>query len=220
MKKTERRSERMKAEIIATAGRLFREHGYEDTTFQLIADELRISKGSISYHYKSKPWLVYSFFYRYMRAVQEYIRIHLTDNFNDYLYWCISHLRFYREIMIDESTRTLFYQEDHVSIWERESIGLVEEYFRAITNDYHKNLLEEEIHVAAVMCIGAKKNMFKEVTLYSKSIDVDLYCRHIVYMVGLLARLDENTIKTNIQRAYDFLNKHDFPNIPLYERIT
>lgn len=41
-------------QIVATADRLFYEHGFEPTSFAQIADQLGISRGNFYYHFKSK----------------------------------------------------------------------------------------------------------------------------------------------------------------------
>lgn len=47
------RTQNLKAQILQVAGRMFLEYGYSGTTFQKIADELNITKGSITYHFKT-----------------------------------------------------------------------------------------------------------------------------------------------------------------------
>jgi hypothetical protein len=53
--------------------------------------------------------------------------------------------------------------------------------------------------------------MFEESARYSERGEIDAYCRHLIYMVGLLARLDELTIQLNIQRAFAFADEHPLP---------
>ena len=52
LKETESRN--LKEEILTVTGRMFLEYGYSGTTFQKIADELNITKGAITYHFKNK----------------------------------------------------------------------------------------------------------------------------------------------------------------------
>ena len=59
LKETESRN--LKEEILTVTGRMFLEYGYSGTTFQKIADELNITKGAITYHFKNKFMIMETF---------------------------------------------------------------------------------------------------------------------------------------------------------------
>jgi AcrR family transcriptional regulator len=203
--------ETLKSSIITTAGALFHKNGYEKTTYQMIADELGISKGSISYHFKSKPWIIYFYFFRYVQNMFSYIRENLTDTPNAFLIHCIEQIHFYRQVMKTEENRKLFLNMDHMEIWEQENLFIIKDYFREISRDFHRGMTEEDIHVAAIMSLGAKIGMFREADRYSDALDIDRFCYYFVHMIGLFSRLGEMIIHTNIARAFDFLEKHTIP---------
>ena len=60
MKKKARPAGVLKKDALIVAGRLFRQHGYDKTTFRMIADELDVTPSAIAYHFKSKSWIVHS----------------------------------------------------------------------------------------------------------------------------------------------------------------
>ncbi len=62
----------------------------------------------------------------------------------------------------DETSRALFFHADHAAIWENEGLSVIESRFREITGDFHKDLSDEEIHMVAVMDIGARMSLFRE----------------------------------------------------------
>lgn len=41
----------VKTQILTTAEKMFHDYGYNNTTFQQIADEIGITKSTISYHF-------------------------------------------------------------------------------------------------------------------------------------------------------------------------
>ena len=58
----ERKGERTKAHILATALKLFREHGYEATSMRAIADASGVSVGNAYHYFDSKEHLVQAFY--------------------------------------------------------------------------------------------------------------------------------------------------------------
>ena len=54
MKEQDTENKNLKDSILEVTGRMFLQYGYSGTTFQKVADELHIAKGSITYHFKNK----------------------------------------------------------------------------------------------------------------------------------------------------------------------
>jgi len=54
MKEHDTENKNLKDSILEVTGRMFLQYGYNGTTFQKVADELHIAKGSITYHFKNK----------------------------------------------------------------------------------------------------------------------------------------------------------------------
>jgi AcrR family transcriptional regulator len=211
MSKREKAGGPLRVRILNTAGQFFKQHGYEKTTYQMIADELKISKGSISYHFRNKTWIVYAFFERIMLAARAFVRDNLgEEDKNAYLSNCITQIIFYRSILSDELERSLFFHIEHISLWEKESLHIIKGYFFEIADDFHRGMTEEDIHVAAIMSLGAKMGMFREAVRFEGPQDIDKLCYYFVFMVGLFSRLDVMTIETNIRKAFEFLEGHPF----------
>ena len=53
MKEHDTENKNLKDSILEVTGRMFLQYGYNGTTFQKVADELHIAKGSITYHFKT-----------------------------------------------------------------------------------------------------------------------------------------------------------------------
>ena len=205
----------MKNEIITVAARLLKQHGYDKTTYQMIADILGISKSVITYHFKSKQLMVSSIFEDYVGLIQEYVNANLTDGFNFYLYHCIVHICLYREVMSIGNIKEIFFHKDIFSLWFNGKLDIIENSFRDITTDFKKDFTDDDIHLTAVMNQGAKQSLYYEFLENPGIMSVDKYCYYYVYLLGLLSKLDESTIQKNITRAYEFLSNHNTPVIDL-----
>lgn len=59
-----RKAERTRRQILETALRLFREHGYDGTTMRAIASEAGVSIGNAYYYFKSKEHLIQAYYGR------------------------------------------------------------------------------------------------------------------------------------------------------------
>ena len=199
--------------ILDAAERFFKKYGYDGTTFQMIADELGMTRAGIVYHFKSKHTLMHTLFEGYFNSVHDYVRENLTEGFNYYLYYCIFHIYISREIIKNQDNYQLFYHKDYVNSWEREKLWDVEESYRFITENFNKDFTKEELRLAAVMDLGARSRLFKEFTEGDGTITVAKYSYYRVYLMGVLSRLDEATIKKNIDRAFEFADTHVPPNI-------
>ncbi len=66
-------------EILEAATRLFAKHGYADTDTQLLADELRVGKGTLYRYFPSKSELFLAAVDRGMRKLCEYIEASIAD---------------------------------------------------------------------------------------------------------------------------------------------
>ena len=60
----------LKEEILRVAETMFCQYGYDATTFQKIADELHITKGSITYHFKNKHFIMGTLFEEYFALLR------------------------------------------------------------------------------------------------------------------------------------------------------
>ena len=207
----------LKHDILTVAERSFKTHGYDNTTFQMIADELNITRGAIVYHFKNKHRILHALFAGFFKQLHEYIRANLTESFNYYLYYCIFYIYVSREVIKNENNYRLFYHKDYIDSWEREKLLDVEESYRLITNDYNKDFTKEELRLATIMDMGARTRLFKEFTEGDGTITIEKYSYYRIYLIGVLSRLDEATIEKNIKRAFEFVESHAPPSIFLLE---
>jgi len=214
--KPHRSSNVLKQKISDVAERFFKEYGYEKTTFQMIADELGIGKGTITYHFKHKYLILYDYFQKFNNALIQYMNDNPPDNLNQYLMYCIHAQSFFREIIKKERSRELFFQEEQFEYWFTGQQSAHESMYRLISNDFHKDLSDEDILAAAMMTKGAVKCLFD---FFNKGdyITGEKFCYQLIYMVGILSRLDESMIQRNIQRTYEYVDSHDMPTISLLE---
>ena len=203
----------LKQDVLDVAERLFKEHGYDHTTFNMIADELGITRAGIVYHFKNKHMVLHALFEKFFNQLHEYVRANLTEGFNYYLYFCVFHIYVSREIIKNEHNYQLFYHKDYVGSWEREKLLDIEESFRLITDNFNKDFSKEELRLASVMELGARVQLFKEFTEGDGTITVEKYSYYRVYLMGVLSRLDEATINKNIERAFEFADNHTPPSI-------
>ena len=207
----------VRQDILNVAERLLKEHGYDKTTFQMMADELGITRAGIVYHFKNKHLVMHALFENYFNLVHGHVRKNLTDGFNYYLYYCIFHIYISREVIKNERNYQLFYHKDYVGSWEREKLWDVEESYRLITENFNKDFTKEELRLAAVMDLGARSRLFKEFKEGDGTITVEKYSYYRVYLMGVLSRLDEATISKNIKRAFEFVETYKPPSIFLLE---
>lgn len=201
--------------ILEVAERFFKKYGYRNTTFQMIADELGIANATISYHFKTKSHMLYEIFSKFFYLVSRYVSANLTEGFNYYLFYSIVCIQVYREIMKKESNWQLFYHKEQIEIWAKEKVHFFEERYRHISDDFHRGLSDEEIYMASIMDVGARLRMFQEFTYGEGNLTIDKYCYYHVYLMGKFSKLDENTIQSQIARAFEFANTHDMPTIYL-----
>lgn len=204
-------------DILCTAERLFKQHGYDNTTFEMIAEELGITRAGVVYHYKKKYFILHAIFENYFSLIRRYVHDNLQEGFNYYLYYCIFHICLSREIVKNERNAQLFYHKDYVDTPERERLWDVEGAYRLITENFNKEFTKEELRLAFVMDRGAKFNLFKEFREGDGTITVEKYSYYRVYLMGVLSRLDEATIKKNINRAFEFVELYPPPKLYLFE---
>lgn len=201
--------------ILKKSEQLFKKYGYDYTTFQMIADELGITRGAIVYHFKNKHRILYTLFEDYFQSIHNYIKANLNENFNYYLYYCIFYIYISREITKNEKNYQLFYHKDYINSWENEKLMDVETSYQLITENFNKDFSKEELRLATVMDLGARKSLFKEFADNAGVLTIDKYSYYRVYLIGVLSRLDEATIQKNIQRAFEFVDTHEQESIPL-----
>jgi len=206
----------MKNEILECAERLFKIHGYDKTTFQMIADELKITKGAISYHFKFKWGIFNELFSGYLLTLHNYIGKNLKTNYNSYQHYSIVYICLFRQFMATRENWESFYRNEVKTFLQQERFDLFKVMFEKITTDFHKDFTEEEIRMTCHMGIGAAVKLLKEFDLGTEPMPIDKYCYYYAYIIGIMSRLDEATIKKNIALAFEFLESHTPPKFSLF----
>jgi len=72
---TERRAPDVRSRLHDAALKLFRRHGISDTTLQMIADDLGVTKAAVYYHYKSKDELVVGVVSPFLERFQQVVEL-------------------------------------------------------------------------------------------------------------------------------------------------
>ena len=204
-----------KQEILRVAAQLLKEHGYDKTTYKIIADALGISKSIITYHFKSKPLLVSYIFEEYINEISKHIKSNLTSDCNCYLHRSIIDICLYREVLKNDMNKNLFFHEDLLKLWSEEKLSSIEGYIQEIANDFNVNILKEDIYINAVICQSVKKGLFYEYKRNPRFISEYKLCNAIASMTGILSGLDESTVLKNLMRAYEFIDRYSYPKIDL-----
>lgn len=204
-----------KKEILNVSEQLFKEYGYDHTTYKMIGEKLGITRGAIVYHFKNKHRILHTLFENYFNSLHEYIQNNLTEHFNYYLYYCIFYIYLSKEITKSEKNYQLFYHKDYMESWENEKILDVEKSYRLITDNFNKDFTDEELRLATIMDLGARTNLFKEFSEGDGTLTIDKYSYYRVYLIGVLSRLDEATIQKNIKWAFEFVDANELESIHL-----
>lgn len=210
------RSRDLKMDILDTAKRLFIEFGYDGATFQKIADELNITKGAITYHFKNKHFIILHVFDEYFNQIRAHISC-FPDEFRNY-YWhtALTYIYAYRKIMRHQQIRNLFYHHEQMSYWQSGKVNTVYKHYETITRDFHKSFTHDELLMTTYMDLGARTRIYLEYSSNPDLMTIDQYCHYHIYLLGLLARLDEHTVRENIGYAFDFADSHPF-DIKLFD---
>ena len=206
MGKSRKSSVEAKHDILVAARRLFKEHGYGNTTLQMIADELGIAQGTLGYHFSNKYKIANALFKGYIARLYKHIEANMPAGCNTYQYYLTVGFAFWREIMKDESVRDLYFEKDLVAIWDSDYMGEYEKKFRDIAQDFKKELSDEDIHMASVIEIGAVPRIYKEYATSDGAMSVDRFCYYQGYLTGALVNLDEAMIKKNLARVFEILD--------------
>jgi AcrR family transcriptional regulator len=215
--KQQKASDELRQNILDVAARHFKENGYENTTIKMIANDLHVAPGTILYHFKNKVWILHDLFDNYFIVLDEYIRITLQEGFNYYLYYSIMSIYVNQALIENERILELFYNKDHADIWKHQRVPSYEDQYRLISDDFNKDFTNAELRLAAIMDIGARTHLHKELVDGDGTISKENYSYCHAYLMGVFARLDEATIKKNLKRAFEFVGAHPAPSMALFD---
>ena len=205
-------SKAIKQRILDVSFRLFKEHGYDKTTFNMIADGAGISPGLITYHFKNKHNIIYEAFLSYCLQILNDTRENLTEGYNSYLYYCICHLYLLQVMVENEHNRKLLYDNKNRFKFLMSKIKfLVDEMYQIITTDFHKNFTDEEVYMASIMDMGAREWLYDELVKSDSKLTFEKFGYYHLYLIGEFSKLDEATIQYNIKKAYEFVKTHTTP---------
>ena len=207
----------LKSEILSCAEHLFKKHGYDKTTFQMIADDLGITKGAITYHFKFKWGLFDELFSNYLVDLHTFVGTNLRENYNCYLHYCVVYICFFRDAMKNQQNWNFFYKNEIRTFLEREKINLFNTMFERISTAFHKDFSIEEITVASIMASGAVVRLLAEYDQNPNFMPKDRYFHHIIKTIGMYAGLDTTTIEKNIARAFAFVDTSTPPTFCLFQ---
>lgn len=206
-------------DILNVASEFLNAYGYKGTTFQKIADELGITKGAITYHFKNKYYIMDELIDEFFRNIRHFIDQYPTEYRNTYWRYCVMYIYAYRIIMSTHNNIDLFYHKDQMSLWEQTKVHLVYSNYKSIAKDFHKEFSEEDLQVTTYLDLGARRRLYREYMNENPLVtDITKYIYYHIELMGMLLRLDWNTIQTNIEAAFDFANSHDASHLEMLPR--
>ncbi len=206
----------LKDEILRVSEEGFRENGYDNTTFQKIADELGITKGAITYHFKNKHMLVAYFIQEMFSSFREFIMQYSGEVPNAFCKNCIVYIYVYRLVMKNTRNQELFYHKDQMHQWQTGKVQTIYGIYSDIAQQFGKSTTHEEIMMKVIMDLGARKRMYEEYMDNPFMLTLDKYCYYHVYLIGALSRLSDEEIKDGIETAFKFANEHEPPKQRLF----
>ena len=215
MSSTREDSTSIREEIIAVAEKMFRDWGYKNTTFQKIADEIGITKSTISYHFGNKYLLLLYMLDDYFRYLRSFIDSYPQEYRNAYWRISVMYIYFYRVITASEKNLELFYCKDAMDIWETSKVDIVSKHYQSILQDFHKTFSPLDLRMSVCMDLGARRRLYHEFISNNPDLrDIRTFCYYHVYLIGVLCRLDQATIEENLAWAFEFADRHT-PQVPL-----
>ena len=209
------KSKNLADEILEVAQRQFHDYGYDATTFQRIADEIGITKGSITYHFKNKHLIVDGLLADYFALLRDYIE--QTDSEGHNVYWsrCVMYIFAHRTFLGSRHNRSLFYHKTQMQLWETSKLDSLTAIYRDIAEDFHKDLSPRDIQFSAFLDFGARHRLYQEFCRPESDMTINDFCYYAVRLIGQLCNLDEATIQHNIRSAFAFADSHTPPIPPL-----
>lgn len=206
--------EPLRERILATAARMLRREGYRSTTMQRIADELGITKGAITYHFKNKYLIVDALFQLFFDRLRAHIDAYPEAYRDRFWRYAVMYIYAYRAILGAPLIADLFFDREQFELWNVTKERTVCDIYRDIARDFHKELDDAAIRVAKSLDWGGRTGLYRDYRRSDGELSVDGFCYHCVYHMGLLARLDEATIERDIRAAFAFADAHEPPPIP------
>lgn len=198
----------LKDKILEVTKRMFLQYGYSGTTFQKVADELNIAKSSITYHFKNKFMIMETFIDDLFTQIKAYIDSFPEEYKNCYWRHCIIYIYAYQKILSTPRNIELFYHEDQQHQWQEHKLLIVSRIYEEIEQDFHKSYDLEDLQMKACIDMGARSKLFETYQRNPGTMTLYQFCYYHVYLLGILCKLDEQTIQENIQDAFDFVNRH------------
>lgn len=210
------KNKNLKDQILEVAGNMFIQYGYSGTTFQKIADELGIAKGTITYHFKNKFLIMEIFIDNFFKMLRQFVDSYPEEYKNKYWRHCVVYIYAYRQIMSTPRTIELFYHKDQQAQWQTHKIEIVSQIYKQIEQDFHKSYDMNDLRIKAYIDMGARSRLFSVYQAGTGALTLDQFCYYHVYLLGCLCKLDEQTIQENIQDAFAFADSHQPPEHPIF----
>lgn len=214
-----RPNQNLREDILRVSEAGFRREGYDATTFKKIAEELDITKGAITYHFKNKHMIAAHFIQEMFSTFREYIDAHQTEVLNVYCKFCIMYIYAYRLIMKTPNNQEIFYHKDQMHQWQTGKVQTVYGIYASIAQAYGKESLHEELMMKAYMDLGARRRLYEEYTANPYLLTLDKFCYYHVYLIGCLSQLPEELVAESIEAAFKFADEHKPPAVRLFGKL-
>lgn len=209
----------LRERILRSAEEMFRREGYKGTTFQRIADELGITKGAITYHFKSKQLIVEVLFQDYFSGLRAHIDRHPEAYQDKYWYYCVMYIYAYRAILASPQGSDLFFQREQLELWNTIKEGTICGIYREIAEDFHKHPTDGELLAMKSFDWGGRSSLYRDFLCGDGGVTVERFCYFCIYHMGLLAQLDGLTIERDIRLAFAFADAHEPPTMRLLKAL-
>lgn len=211
------RTDNLKSDILRLSEILFREKGYDATTFQMMADILGITKGAITYHFKNKHYIFGQLLQEYFNVVKAFTDCFPQDFENHYWRICVVYIFVYRTVLQDPRNERLYFHKDQMFLWESTKVSTIYGLYQAIVSDFHIPFDQDELLARAYMDLGARRRVYEEYSQQNPLFStINQFCYYHISLIGSLCRLDETTIQANIKLAFAFADSHEPPKTPMF----
>ncbi|ABR48244.1 transcriptional regulator, TetR family [Alkaliphilus metalliredigens QYMF] len=213
MQKT--KGEITKERIYITAKEMFYNKGYKKTTMKDIADELDISLGNLTYHFKTKDTIVINIFADYLDNIYEFIWDKVDSSADAYYKHFFVTIVFYKVILTNPNNKRFFGEIMKTKSFYKLLSDRISNIYQGFIQDYHLRVSPSQYKGILLADFGARREVMLSYLEGTIKMPIEDLAILIFSNTSKLLGIHEKIIFKTSHNAYTASKQYDYSQIKL-----
>lgn len=199
--------------IIASAKKLFYEHGYNKTTIKMITIDAGVSLSAIPYYFNKKEEIIREIYHSFLSQIYDFLDEQLDERPDAYLMHYYASKIYYRNILNDDNNARFYYEVSVAQSNYNLLNPFMTEIYAKYAKDFNVELTDKQKRFIRMADAGARREVL--FNYYNKLDDIttDELTDFLTSVVGTLIGIHTSVAERYMALSAEFVDELDYSHL-------